>query len=351
MTLLEYIDKYGNFSFKEKSFNEVDNIILSSISYLDLSSFVPHNMLSKISLQDTSILYFKWLKDDKNKITAHKSALKVFKCICKKKRYKNLMLYNYKYIKGEKEQFKALTIDIDDKTSYISFEGTDDLISGWKEDFYLACFYPVESQKASIHYANKFILSKRKLIFGGHSKGGNLALTAACFSSRFVKDNIIAVYSNDGPGFRKKEFESDEYKEILPKYHLIIPNYSFFGLLLRHTDDYEVVKSSIKGIYAHDFLSWQVDDDKFKKTSLSKTSIFFSKSMKKWVESYNDNDRLLFVNSMFEVFDKLNIKSVEEILKHKTLIPKIIIDTKPSSKVRRMQKDFIKIALEYLTLK
>ena len=165
-----------------------------------------------------------------------------------------------------------------------------------------------------------------------------------CRNNKLDADDIIEDLCSDS-------FESDEYKEILPKYHLIIPNYSFFGLLLRHTDDYEVVKSSIKGIYAHDFLSWQVDDDKFKKTSLSKTSIFFSKSMKKWVESYNDNDRLLFVNSMFEVFDKLNIKSVEEILKHKTLIPKIIIDTKPSSKVRRMQKDFIKIALEYLTLK
>lgn len=349
MTILDYIDKYGNYSFDDLEFNEVDNVIFSSISYLELDNIVPHFMHSKISISDTAKIYFKWLNSNK-KITAHKSAIEIFKKISKVKRYRDLKLYNYKYIGNREEQFCAVTIDITDKLSYLSFEGTDDLISGWKEDFYLACYFPVDSHRDAIHYANRFILTNKKLIFGGHSKGGNLALVAAMYASRFVKDNIVAVYSNDGPGLRKKEFESLEFKNILSKYHLIIPNYSFFGLLLRH-DSYTVIKSSIKGIYAHDLLTWQVDDKSFKRVELSETSKLFEKSMFKWVNSYDDEDRISFVNSIFEIFDKLNITSATSILEHKTLLLKIIMESKLPKKTKKMQQDFIKTVLTFLVSK
>ena len=36
MTIFEYIDKYGNSSFKERKINEVDKVIFSFISYVNL---------------------------------------------------------------------------------------------------------------------------------------------------------------------------------------------------------------------------------------------------------------------------------------------------------------------------
>ncbi len=347
MTILDYIDEYGKYRFDKEPFNEVDNVILSSLSYLELKGIVPVSRLAKISLKDAATIYIKWLKDEKNKITAHKSALKILKKIYKTKRYKDLKLYNYKYIGDNNEQFCALTIDLDDKTSYISFEGTDELISGWKEDFYLACYDEVPSEVSALHYINGFTLINKNLILGGHSKGGHLAVYAGMKANRFVKKKIIKIYSNDGPGFRKKAYQSAEYKDTISKVKLIIPNYSFFGLLLRH-DDYSVIKSSIKGIYAHDFLSWQVDDNKFKKVKLSKESILLSDAMAKWVESYEDKDRIMFVNSVFEIFDKLNINSVEELIKHKSLILKIIVDSHLPKKTEKMMREFIKILLSFV---
>ncbi|MBQ4011467.1 MAG: DUF2974 domain-containing protein, partial [Erysipelotrichales bacterium] len=50
----------------------------------------------------------------------------------------------------------------------------------------------------------------------GHSKGGNLAVYASVFAKEEVKERILDVYSNDGPGFLKPIISSDEYKSMIP---------------------------------------------------------------------------------------------------------------------------------------
>ena len=35
MTLFEYIDRYGDYTFDEKNINEVDNVIFSFLSYIN----------------------------------------------------------------------------------------------------------------------------------------------------------------------------------------------------------------------------------------------------------------------------------------------------------------------------
>ena len=40
MTLYEYIEKYGNMTFKEKAFNEIDNMVFSLIVYLDFNDLL-----------------------------------------------------------------------------------------------------------------------------------------------------------------------------------------------------------------------------------------------------------------------------------------------------------------------
>ena len=42
----------------------------------------------------------------------------------------------------------------------------------------------------------------KRLIVGGHSKGGNLALYAALRAKPAVQERIERVYTHDGPGFK-----------------------------------------------------------------------------------------------------------------------------------------------------
>ena len=78
----------------------------------------------------------------------------------------------------------------------------------------------------------------RPVRIGGHSKGGNLAVYAAVHCSSGLQDRILAVYSNDGPGFRRDIVESVAYQRVLPKIHTILPESSIVGMLLEHQEAY-----------------------------------------------------------------------------------------------------------------
>ena len=39
--ILSYLDWRGDLSFKERPFNDVDNLILSELAYLDMTGIVP----------------------------------------------------------------------------------------------------------------------------------------------------------------------------------------------------------------------------------------------------------------------------------------------------------------------
>ena len=50
MTLREYIQVNKNVTFNEMPFNEVDNLLLSELSYINFESFMPFSEKEKISL-------------------------------------------------------------------------------------------------------------------------------------------------------------------------------------------------------------------------------------------------------------------------------------------------------------
>jgi hypothetical protein len=265
-----------------------------------------------------------------------------------KKRYKDLLVYNYAYIGNDIQQFSAINIEINSKLIYVSFEGTDQLISGWEEDFKMSYKFPVDAQRKAIEYLNKhFIFNNCKLIIGGHSKGGNLALISSMYSNFFVSYKIKEIYSYDGPGLRKEQFESNRYKKIENKFKHIIPNYSIIGLLLRHSNNYIVVKSNRIGLLAHDAENWQVNDTDFVKVELSKFSKILDQGLLRWLDSYDDYQREKFVVEVFSMFKRTNITSLTDIMDNYELLLKIIKDVSNVDKVvSKMLKELVDILIE-----
>ena len=197
-------------------------------------------------------------------------------------------MYNYEYVGDEASQFSCVTFEINKKLLYVAYEGTDQLISGWEEDCKMAYEFPVKAHVLAKNYLRRFIFTSSKIIIGGHSKGGNLALVASMYCNYFVKRKIIKIYSNDGQGLRKSQLESKYYSKIEDRYVHIIPNNSIVGLLLRHKNNYIVVKSSKTGILAHDATTWLVEDDHFKYDKLSRLSRVFDEGFSNWLNMYDD---------------------------------------------------------------
>ena len=350
MNIFNYIEKYGSKTFEEEPFNEVDNIIFSALSYIDLEKYVSKNSSNKKTIELVANQYFKEHSKKEKNIIATKNGIKVLLNIKNTNRYKNLLLYNYSYIGDHNQQFSAITIEINKKLVYISYEGTDSLISGWKEDFMMGYQFPILSQRRAINYVNKnFLFSSKKIILGGHSKGGNLAQVAGMYSNFVIKKKIINIYNNDGPGLKQKEFKSKQYKKIENKLIHIIPNYSLFGLLLKNNKNYTVIKSTKKNIFAHDFITWIVDKKEFKRDELSTFSIAIEKSGDEWLNKYNEEQIEQFVKSLFYIIEELNIVSLIDIYENKKLIIELIMKSKDvEDTTKNMLKDFIYDILKYL---
>lgn len=318
--IYDYVKEYGNITFYDKEFNDIDNLVFSSLSYLDFSDTCIDENKNTIAIVGNE--YFKknvYKKINKLEI-AHREAYKLFEIIIKKERYKDIVLKDYVYKVSKDIQFSAVTFKITNKLNYICFKGTDEQISGWKEDAELACFFPVPAQEEAIKYANKSIhLFGPDIIIGGHSKGGNLALVAGMYTKGLKNRKIKKIYSNDGPGLRKKEFESKEYKRIKDRYIHIVPEHSLVGVLLRN-DKYTVVKASTNTAFCHALSTWLFNEDRLTEGILSKESKSLEKNLLAWLDMHNDEERIKIVETFFNILENLNITVLNDAIKFNEFI-------------------------------
>lgn len=309
--IIDYTKYYGTKTFEEVPFNDIDALILAKLSYLnfsDVKSFFP-NTIEQISKEYFYVMTNEKIKGKKN---VYKYTHNLFGCIKNTPRFKNIKIINYERIVDSEKQFGAITFKYNDWI-YISYEGTNEYISGWREDFDLSNKYPVPSQKLAISYLNDAAKGEKNIYVGGHSKGGNLAVVAAMESTEKVKDKIISVYDFDGPGVREQEFNSDKFQHLIPKIKKYVPKGSLIGMILYSTPNYYVVDSSNRGILQHHAVSWQCFGSYFILEKQNKSSITFSKSIKDFLKNNSEEDIRDFVAAIFDVLKKSDITSTEAV--------------------------------------
>lgn len=312
MNLIDYVKEIGNNDFKAKKFHEVDALILSIIPYIPFKNLVPAFKKEAIKLQDLTKKLDKDLMRAKGIFIGN--TFKLLEVIANTKRYANIALYNYMYIINEEMQFGALTMKLPDKSTFIAFAGTDSSIIGWEEDFKMAYMYPGKSQKyANVYLNNTIKLLDRNIRIGGHSKGGNLAISSAMNSKFYIKPRIKEIFNFDGPGFLKEQIDSKEYKSIASKIKMYIPEQSIIGMILYHTPDYKVVKAKHFSILQHDVFNWKLDNNGFILSKQNKRSKKLEQRLTKKLEDMSIPERLELVENIFNLFKKNNIKDTKEI--------------------------------------
>ena len=100
--IFDYVNKYGNYDFDEKALGELDMLIFSHLSYLDLSNFkdgLIYDIGSSLKNYDAN-----------NLGDSVKTAYKLLSLIYDKKRYKNITMFNYKYILTDDVQVGILSL-------------------------------------------------------------------------------------------------------------------------------------------------------------------------------------------------------------------------------------------------
>lgn len=268
--VMDYIKKYGDISFCDMPFGEADNVALCGMYYM------PFDKVVSDSFEDEPVDY-KTASDEIFELRGRKHTpvgLVLLKNISeqmvlmsKYKRFQEMKVVAAVrvYEKAPAVQFEAATFLLPDGKIVVLFKGTDDTLTGWKEDFDILTKKGIPSNRLSIEYLEKAAKNfDGNIIVCGHSKGGFIAQYAALYSSKEVRDRIEVVYNDDGPGFWDYSYlESETYAEMLPKYRHFVPQSSFIGMMLAHDNDYEVIKSNqILGPLQHDLNSWQFSGKK-----------------------------------------------------------------------------------------
>lgn len=308
--LLDYLDWRGDLTLDQSPFNEVDNLILAELSFVDFKEIVPApGEGESVNLREAAEAFFaKFPAGEKIDMGVLVPAAipDMLRKMADSRRFGDMRLNCFvdHLDVGRGEQFAALAIETGDKTLYLSFRGTDDTLAGWKEDFELACMPEVPAQKKALDYvrdaAKQF--PRKKLRLGGHSKGGNLAVYAGVFCPESVQRRIIAVWSNDGPGFHTDLLDLPEHRRIAERIYSIVPKSSVVGMLLEHEEDYTVVDSDQLGFMQHDGFSWQVMGDHFVTLrQVTRQAHLSDQELRKWVHGLSVEQREVFVNAMFDV--------------------------------------------------
>ena len=340
--IYSYIKKYKNKTFKDKKFNDIDNMILSMISYNSFDKIfdeVNDNTLYSLGKRYVEKFSFKIISLKGIMFT---DPYKILKEIYKTKRYKDIVVEDYVKINNNKTQFCAMTFKLKKTLSYICFEGTEDSLTGWKEDGELACYYPVIAHKHAIKYLKEHIsIFGPNIIVGGHSKGGNLALVASMNLRPLQQYKVKKIYSNDGPGLRKKEFNSYKYKKIKYKYEHIVPSTSVIGVLLRN-DKYTVVDCHKKNIFSHSCASWEIDDDKLVLAELSLKSRRLERSIISWLNNHSDDERKKLIYDIFDMFEREKMESVNDFKSIRRLVSLYFKSRKLDKETQDLFWDLIK---------
>ena len=154
--MLDYVAWRGDIEFTQMPVNPVDALIFSTLSYIQFEDIVPDNPMQSISLQEAAAGLFS-LADPAARVRVKKD-LELLKAVAESARFDNIRMSFYRsiLIPEEDTQFAAVTIFLEDGSAYIAFRGTDNTLTGWKEDFNMAFSDSVPAQRAAAAYTEEF---------------------------------------------------------------------------------------------------------------------------------------------------------------------------------------------------
>ena len=325
--ITDYILNYGNVSLANLSFNHLDAAIITQLTLLDLSGVVSEK---PITIKDAYQKYTELGKDKDRRegLIVYRRIDSLFRLMSEHDRFSNLLISDYVEIIDVKNpcQFSAITIHLNKKL-LICFGGTDDTIVGWHEDFLLLYKEEIPSHEYGLRYLDE--ISEKydyDFILCGHSKGANIAMNVALWTSDKNEERMIKVYCYDGPGINKKEFDNKSLSERIAKITSYIPYRSSVGKLFEHYEKCEIVECSANLLFQHDISTWHVDYVDFVyKDEESSESLYLDNHLKKLVSELDEEEKENFVTSLFRILYASEVENYREAVKYRRNIVRNIL--------------------------
>lgn len=354
--IFDYIEKNGQLNFNEKPFTILDGLVFAGISYLPF--IIPKNekLISQGVLKE---LIFALINDETalDKCILRKRDPQLARYVLKSSRYSEIKVFDYVERIDEEadEQFSALTFLLEDGNLFIAFSGTDSTIVGWKENLNMSFVYETSGQASAVEYVQRiaYRFPSSKIMLGGHSKGGNLAVYAGAFIPRNVQDRILQIYNFDGPGFLEETTQKPSYLRIKPRITTIIPRSSIVGTILEQTDSYIPIHArGVTIIDQHLFYNWKIEGDNFVVAkNISEMSIRSHYALRHLLSKMSFEEREKFVNILGRLANSTEKRTLKEIRANAASCTKEIMDeykTLTEAEKKLVKQTFLQLALSFV---
>lgn len=322
--IMDYLEWRGDLTLEQSPFNEVDNLILSQLVYVNFQYIVPPVWSdSSITIEEAAAGYFSLYSEEQIQQFSYvvRISVPLFRKLAQCTRFAQAKLSKFENMidLDRTKQFAAIHIELGDGSHYISYRGTDNTIVGWKENFNMCISTPVPAQFEAVRYLEYISeFTEGPIRLGGHSKGGNLAVYAALMCSTSMKERICEAYNNDGPGFDTRITQSAAYMEMVSKIRTIIPQSSIVGMLLEREEQYTVFKSFMSPLMQHEAFSWEVMGASFVRANqVEKRSEMIDVTLKSWLNKMNRIERESFISAVFYVFEAGDVRTFEDLTRAK----------------------------------
>lgn len=322
--MLDYLDWRGDLTFGQSPFNEVDNVILSQLAYVNFDGIVPpEGSDADLSIAEAAQVYFQQYSEEviHNYGYLLRSSVQLLRKLSRTERFADARLSRFQNVidLDETKQFAAVHIQLSDGTVFVAFRGTDETIIGWKENFSMSFQSTIPAQFEAVRYLEHTAGQDAfPLRLGGHSKGGNLAVYAAVMCNPAIKARIMEVYNNDGPGFAPAFFEHEAYEIMHGKIRTIVPRLSIVGMLLEHEEPQIIVNSNQSLLWQHDAFSWEVEGPRFVCVDqVGRESRIIEAALKSWLKQLSQSERKAFVDNLFWVFAEADVWTMDDLTRAK----------------------------------
>jgi hypothetical protein len=319
-TIWDYLEWRGDLLLTQDGFNEVDNLLLCIVSYIDFRRIARLHSFDPTYAMPIGDVCAMLTEEDEQRGLSPEDYIPVMRAMAATPRFRDVRMFAFEdsYDEEKVMQFSAVSFLLSDDSVFVAYRGTDTTLVGWVEDFNMSFMSAVPAQLRATQYAIEVAerVSRRALRIGGHSKGGNLAAWAAIhLPEKLQAERLLAAYNNDGPGFNAEVLSFDGFARAAEKIHTFIPESSAVGMLLEHTEDYTIIDSTSVSLLQHEPLTWNVLGNRFIYLGQrSEAAQLGDNVIRDWLSGLTREERQEFVETVHQLLSAGGkIKTLEDI--------------------------------------
>lgn len=311
--LTDYIRWMGDIPFSAYPLNESDALVLCMLSYFDFTPLFSAGETER-PLRDS----LQMIEDDCVQVMLvgrDRGFRAILEYAARSRRFGDLTMSDYVDLRRQEPplQFAALCFRAPG-LRFLAFRGTDASLAGWEEDFMIS-FTTTEAQELAARYAAKLVTGEDETYIGGHSKGGNLALYAACSLPEEAWEHVNHLYLLDGPGICPEVMDTACIRRVEEKTTRILPTFSVIGRLFEpEIADRRIVCSSAAGFIQHSLDTWGIDHGKLALApDFNSRSRWIHELLDSWIGGITQENRAVFVRELFDALAADGADSLDDI--------------------------------------